>query len=38
MTDGQGNRDSRRQVADALCDRYHLPRENCEQAASRDGR
>ncbi|MDT7672952.1 MAG: hypothetical protein QOD82_854 [Pseudonocardiales bacterium] len=38
MTDGQGNRDSRRQVADALCDRYHLPRENCERAASRDGR
>jgi hypothetical protein len=38
MTDGQSNRDRRRQVADALCDRYHLPRENCEQAASRGGR
>jgi hypothetical protein len=38
MTDGQNNRDSRRQVADALCDRYHLPRKNCEQVASRDDR
>jgi type IV secretory pathway VirB10-like protein len=37
MTDGQGNRDSRRQMADALCDRYHLPRQKCEQAASRHG-
>jgi hypothetical protein len=38
MTDGQSNRDNRRQMADALCDRYLFPRENCEQAASRDGR
>jgi hypothetical protein len=31
---GPGEQQLRKQVADSFCDRYHLPRATCEQAAA----